>query len=356
MTAIVPETSAAADRGFCNDMLPRVSRTFAICIRLLPAELEHSVLIAYLLCRIADTIEDTTSLSGNEKAVLLAHFSKCLHPDGPDGGPLREAFAEFRDDDERLARETDTVLREFFRLPDSLQATIRPWVEEMCSGMAEFVNGPASNSAGYVTSLDTIDDLDKYCYYVAGTVGEMLTRIYGQVDPPIPSADYDRMKSLATSFGLGLQLTNIIKDVADDRERGHNYMPRQLCNAAGIEPHEVQNGQHLRESRKVVNTLVEKAQGHLCDALEYTTCVPRKQRGIRAFCLTSLFFAVKTLRLTERDDAVLDPSRKLKISRGSVQRTILTTKLIASNDFLVRAYYRWLAGPSWWSRCTAARG
>ena len=57
-----PQHSPASDSEFCNDMLPRVSRTFAICIRLLPPDLEHSVLIAYLLCRVADTIEDSTQL------------------------------------------------------------------------------------------------------------------------------------------------------------------------------------------------------------------------------------------------------------------------------------------------------
>jgi farnesyl-diphosphate farnesyltransferase len=221
--------------------------------------------------------------------------------------------------------------------------------------MAEFVSSADSDDAGFVTSLDTTEDLDRYCYYVAGTVGHMLTALFGQVTPPILEHDYERMKSLATSFGLGLQLTNIIKDVADDRERGHNYMPRQLCLIAGIEPKDVQNGKYVSESREVVRALVEKAQGHLCDALEYSMCLPRKQRGIRAFCLTSLFFAVQTLRLAEVDDTVLDPNRKLKISRSAVRRTVLTTGIIASNNTLVKAYFRMLAGSEWWSRYQATR-
>ena len=344
------EQSADADRVFCNEMLPKVSRTFAICIRLLPQELEHSVLIAYLLCRIADTVEDTTSIDRETKRRLLAHFSSCLQPDGPNAEPLREAFADFQDDDERLARETDTVLREFRRLANPKQLAIRPWVLEMCSGMAEFLGGPAAESTNCVTSLDTVEDLERYCYYVAGTVGHMLTEIFGLVQPPISEAKLDRMKSLATSFGLGLQLTNIIKDVADDRRRGHNYLPRQLCLAAGIEPQDVQDGRYLQESREVVNTLVEKAQGHLSDALEYVACLPKRQRGIRAFCLTSLFFAVKTLRLTEQDDDVLDPEKKVKITRSDVGRTILVTKLVASSNPLMKAYFRHLAGPGWWQR------
>ena len=336
-------------------MLPKVSRTFAICIRLLPPELEHSVLIAYLLCRIADTVEDTTGLNRSEKKRLLNHFSRCLQPDGTNADPLRAAFADFKDDDELLAKETDTVLREFHRLTHSQQIAVRPWVMEMCAGMAEFLEGPGAESANCVTSLETVEDLERYCYYVAGTVGHMLTEIFGLVQPPISEANLGRMKSLATSFGLGLQLTNIIKDVADDRRRGHNYLPRQLCLSAGIEPRDVQDGRYLHESRKAVNALVEKARDHLSDALEYVTCIPRRQRGIRAFCLTSLFFAVKTLRLTEKDDAVLDPTRKVKITRAEVGRTIVTTKLIASSNLLVKAYFRRLAGPAWWRQYLQTR-
>jgi farnesyl-diphosphate farnesyltransferase len=63
MTGTLVPPSAAADRAFCDAMLPKVSRTFAICIRLLPSDLEHPVLVAYLLCRVADTIEDTPDIT-----------------------------------------------------------------------------------------------------------------------------------------------------------------------------------------------------------------------------------------------------------------------------------------------------
>ena len=76
---------------------------------------------------------------------------------------------------------------------------------------------------------------------------------------------------------------------------------------------------------------------------------------MRTFCLTSLFFAVKTLRLTEKDDAVLDPNKKVKITRAEVGRTILATKLVASSNLFVKAYFRHLAGPAWWRRYKQTR-
>src|SRR3990172_4427450 len=112
----------STDRAFCRAMLPRVSRTFALCIRFLPPGLDYAVLVAYLLCRIADTIEDAVRLPAKQKRRLLAHFSRCLDEGGPDGGPLRAAIATPASDDERLAFEADRVLKEFRRLPGPQRA------------------------------------------------------------------------------------------------------------------------------------------------------------------------------------------------------------------------------------------
>jgi farnesyl-diphosphate farnesyltransferase len=346
--------TAAVDRVFCRDMLPRVSRTFAICIRLLPPELEHSVLVAYLLCRVADTIEDTTRLSPGDRHRLLAHFSVCLDEDGPDAGPLSVTFADAAADDELLAREADKVLRQFRLLPEAQRSAVRPWVKEMCSGMAEFTRVAPGETRVGSSSIGTIQDLERYCYYVAGTVGHLLTELFAQ-QSAVTRQRYARMKSLATSFGLGLQLTNIIKDVADDRRRGRSYVPRQLCLSVGITPEQVQAEDRVRESRQVLDQLIDKAKGHLCDALEYSTALPRRLFRVRAFCLTSFYFAVRTLRLAERDPRLLDPDRKLKISRAEVYRTVAATKLIAPADSLVRRYFRSLAGEAWWQRYLSHR-
>jgi farnesyl-diphosphate farnesyltransferase len=335
--------AAEADRAFCYAVLPRVSRTFALGIRLLPPRLEHSVLLAYLLCRVADTIEDSPGLPAAGKADLLAHFSRCLGPDGPAAGPLTDAFAQPRTDEERLAQAADVVLREYRRLPPAEREAIRPWVQEMCAGMAEFARRGADGSSG-LAALASLDELDRYCYYVAGTVGHLLTGLFRAHDRR-PAADrYLVLERLATSFGLGLQLTNIIKDVADDRRRGWSFVPQQLYQLAGIRPDEFQDGGHDRESREVMRILIEKARRHLRDALEYCTRLPRVQYRVRLFCLTSLYFAVRTLKLAEHDPRLLDPGHKVKITRGQVYRTVVMTHLFAPSNALVRAYFGALGG------------
>ncbi|NIM49821.1 MAG: squalene/phytoene synthase family protein [Gemmatimonadales bacterium] len=350
MTGTMVAPSSAADRALCVEMLPRVSRTFAICIRLLPAPLDYSVLVAYLLCRIADTIEDSIELAAGQKDHLLQHFSRCLDAGGPDAEPLQTAFAEPSSDHELLAREADTILREFRQLPAAQQDAVRPWVKEMSAGMAEFSRRRDDAGGKGLEALATIDELDRYCYYVAGTVGHLLTDLFHLHGRSGGARRYARLKSLATSFGRGLQLTNIIKDVADDRRRGWSFVPRQLCQVVGICPEDLQDERHREEGRRVMLALIDKTKTHLLDALDYSTTLSRTQYGIRRFCLASLYFAVRTLRLAERDKRLLDPHHKVKITRGDVYRTLAMTRFVAPSNTLVRTYFRRLAGDAWWRR------
>ena len=338
----MPGDPAAA--AFCRGILPRVSRTFALGIRLLPGDLERAVRIAYLLCRIADTIEDSADLSHEAKRRLLAHWRLSLDEGGPDAGPVAAAFAEPRTDEERLAQHADLALTEFRRLDTGEREAIRPWAQEMAAGMAEFAVRPAGGSAvGGLAAIASVADLDRYCYYVAGTVGHLLTELFRLHHARITGDRYRRLASLATSFGLGLQLTNIIKDVADDRRRGWSFVPRELCQMAGIRPEELQDAAHVGEARRVMHVLIEKARSHLADALTYSTTLPRTAYRIRIFCLTSLYFAIRTLRLAESDPRLLDPAHKVKITRGDVYRTVAVTHVVAPFDALVHRYYRALA-------------
>lgn len=337
-------THKDSDRAFCQEMLPKVSRTFALCIRFLPPHLNYAVLVAYLLCRVADTIEDAVGLSPADKDRLLAHFRRCLDEGGPDAAPLAAAFAAGSQDDEELAARADAVLREYRRLPPLQRDVIRPWVQEMCAGMAEFARRP-EGAPGELAALTSVADLDRYCYYVAGTVGHLLTGLFWLHHRHGSDRRLARLKSLATSFGLGLQLTNIVKDLADDRRRGWSFVPRQLTRSFGIDPEQMQDGANREQSRQVMELLIAKANAHLRDALDYCTELPRSQYRIRLFCLTSLYFAVRTLRRARHDPGLLEPQHKVKISRAEVYRTVFITHLVAPVDGLVRAYFRHLEGP-----------
>lgn len=331
--------TAQARRDWCRAILPRVSRTFALCIALLPEPLRRRVLVAYLLCRVADTIEDHPRLAPDAKRRWLAAWRAALDEGGPEPG-LERLFAAPADDDQRLGRDAALVLAEFRAFPPQARAAIRPWVQEMCDGMAGFA---ARGGDGGLQALEDLDELDRYCWFVAGTVGHLLTELFRLHSPRIDAARHARLRALATDFGLGLQLTNIIKDVADDRRRGWCFVPRAACAEAGLSPEALLDARHAAAARAVMERLIAKAAAHLDRALEYCLALPRADAGIRVFCLTPLFFAARTLAAARRDPRLLDPAHKVKIARAEVYRLTALCHAVAPSDAAIALAYRALA-------------
>src|SRR5437763_6843380 len=105
-------------RRFCEETLPAVSRTFALSIRILPGDLGIAVRDAYLLCRIADTIEDAPGIAAGDKASMLDDLAACFE-DSSRAGSLARRLAPITGDDAhvRLARGADLVFSDFSSLP-----------------------------------------------------------------------------------------------------------------------------------------------------------------------------------------------------------------------------------------------
>jgi len=316
-------------------MLPRVSRTFALTIRLLSPQLAYTVTVAYLLCRVADTLEDSAELPPPDRAALLARFRACLSDARLDAAPLRDAFGGATHPDRVLAREADIVLREFRRLLPAEQDAIRPGVEEMCTGMAAFVTSLAGRP-GQLRALDDVKELERYCYYVAGTVGELLTRLFVLKMPRIRQRRADRLFALSTRFALGLQVTNILQDVAADAERGVGFVPRELVSQST-------GGNGAPVAPRAPGPLVKLALDRLNDAMDYSATLPWYQYRMRLFCLAPAYLAVRTLGAVTRHGTNGSSGGKPKISRGEVRRTLAVTVAVAPFNGLLRLYYRLLA-------------
>ena len=221
-------TSAAAtrnsDHAYQAEILPDVSRTFALTIPELPDALRDVVSNAYLLCRITDTIEDEPDLSAAQKEVFWRRFVDVVEgrDDAADfarnlGASLSSSTTASEHD---LVANTARVVRITRGLRAAQRRSLERCVRIMSRGMAEFQQ--RDTSAG----LNDMAQVDRYCYHVAGVVGEMLTELF--CDYSVEMNDRrDELLHLAVSFGQGLQMTNILKDIWEDRR------PRCVLAAAG---------------------------------------------------------------------------------------------------------------------------
>jgi farnesyl-diphosphate farnesyltransferase len=327
--------SVRLDEVYQDQILPHVSRTFALTIPQLPDGLRAPVTSAYLLCRIADTIEDEPALSPAETLAFLQGFSAVLAGQGT-AGPLAREIAG-RLSDRTLAAERDLVsnmervVRVMARFNEPQRAAIQRCVELMCYGM------PCFQFSASLNGLATSNDLDDYCYYVAGVVGEMLTELFCDYSPDI-ARHRPALSALAASFAQGLQMTNILKDVWEDRSRGACWLPQDVFARHGVilaqvssEPFDPRFGEAYRE-------LIGVAHAHLRNALDYTLLIPGRETGIRRFCLWAVGLAVLTLRKIERHPR-FTAGAEVKVSRSAVAMTRLFTDAAGRSDSMLRLLF-----------------
>ena len=318
-----------------NHLLLGVSRTFALTIPQLPPALCETISNGYLLCRIIDTIEDDPALSAEQKHVFADQFVQVVA-----GEYAAEAFAQQLAP--LLSEATIPAEHELIQLcPKVIRIThgfeplqrdaLHSCVHTMAEGMIYYQKMDTRHG------LSSLAEMEKYCYYVAGVVGEMLCKLFCAYSPEI-NQHHDRLMKLAVAFGQGLQMTNILKDIWDDQQRGACWLPQDVFSRHGFDLADLKPGVSHRGFEQGLDELIAIAFDCLQQALAYTLLVPRKESGIRNFCFWAIGMAELTLRKIQQNKNFTD-SQQVKISRRSVRLTIAASKLAVNNDRLLQALF-----------------
>ena len=316
------------------DILPAVSRTFALSIRFLPGTLGRAVMTAYLLCRIADTIEDDGATDAARKEELFDAFRRAL-----DDESAAAAFPPFARDvggdraHVELLRHTDAVCMLLRSLPPRTRERVVHWVAEMVTGMKKFV---ALYPDGI--RIQTLAEYREYCYYVAGTVGCMLTELWREHAPSVGARQYAELWERCQKFGEALQTVNILKDIAWDAEHENAiYIPARSLAEHGSGHDTLLSAAHLERNKAAVAAFIDLAWQDLDEALEYLYRVPRRAIAIRAFCVLPLLYAYATLRDLAASRSMLRAGGSVKISRSEVRSLMVFGLGFMCSNTLLRA-------------------
>jgi phytoene/squalene synthetase len=287
---------------FYQAHLDRVSRSFAFCIQALASPLRGWVSLAYLMCRVLDTVEDSPwqnralrdevyaefegFLSARPAAAVVQAWSQKFPPTIPEGEKL-------------LLKDAYPLFKDLHGLPAGAKLSLQSAIFKMYRGMRHYAN--TQDSAGSLKLKDLVD-ANRYCYFVAGVVGELLTGLvleYRQEFRPGP----EFMKN-AFHFGLFLQKVNLLKDQRGDEKEGRFLVPNRQVMLASLR---------------------ENARG----AIDYITALPTDEKGYRTFCAWSLFLGAASLPFIEQAYQENDGS---KIPRSATQEILSAIVEIAQNN------------------------
>lgn len=239
--------TSAADRAQLEHILRAGSRTFFFASRALPRRMREPTLALYAFCRKADdSVDDVRSSEAAHAAVaaLRARIERVYS-----GAAL-----------------DDVVERCFARTVHELGIPRRE-LDLLAEGMQWDAEG---------RRYQTLDEVRAYALRVAGTVGVMMTHLMGPTDPAV----LERARDL----GIGMQLTNIARDVGADARVGRLYLPLEWLEESNLDPDAfLQSPTPSAAVRSNVERLLRAADVHYARADEGIAHLPRDCRiAIRA--------------------------------------------------------------------------
>lgn len=238
-------------------LLVGTSRTFAAAIPLLEEQLAAQVTVAYLLLRIADTFEDADAWPVSRRIEALTSFEEALARCS--SGPLA-APPGFDGAHQELMASTPLVMEALAAFPTDAREVIASHVTRTVVGMREFL---ANAKGARGVELSSAEELFRYCYIVAGIVGELLTELFLLRTSSLRSVEAG-LRAEAAAFGEALQLVNILKDRERDAAEGRRFIPE------GAEPSAILSRARTDCERAQVYTSLLEQGGASAGILAFT--------------------------------------------------------------------------------------
>ncbi|ASJ21946.1 squalene synthase [Brachyspira hampsonii] len=308
-------------------LLDLVSRSFALTIPLLDKNKKNKVEVQYLLARIIDTIEDS-SHTAEDKETLITAFINILKTENIDNlENFKNVVIEhsINENDKVLIENIDVVLKSFFTFKQEIKNMSISYLREMGYGMIYYQDHVIS----------TFEDLDDYCYYVAGTVGLYLTELTKILD----NLELDREK--AKSLGRFLQKVNIIKDAKLDYGEKRVFWPLSLFENENPAPY-FEDGAYMDKSMEILVKMIESAMSEFRNSIEYIMTIEKKAIGYRHFCLVATLMGYETIKLMKSNynifmgETVKIPRKNTLEIAAKVKADFYTNKRL--EDLLEKAF------------------
>ena len=330
-----------------RDLLKQVSRLFYTTLAVVPAGVRDQVSLAYLFARAADTIADTELIDRPRRLEYLGQLKGQFADDQivwPQIQNIQRAVGPLQQDSaERVLLERlDECFRLFLDFSREDRRRIQRLMTTLTQGMEMDLSVFPGKSVEDLVALKTLADLDRYTYYVAGCVGEFWTDLMCAHRKALASWDVRRMSEVGVRFGKGLQLTNIVKDLAHDLQKGRCYVPDAMLDEAGLRPRDLLEQKNLPRFQPLLGKLVRMAAEHLDQGWLYTMAIPRYETRLRLACMWPILSAGESLRLVLSSPDLLNPAVKVKIPRSRVYQIMALTTGTFACGYVGTAYWGWL--------------
>jgi len=283
----------------CRTIAQREAKNFYYSFRVLPERKRNAMCAVYAFMRRADDISDDESMPVAKRHEVMSQWLEAW----------REARRSDVSDEPVFVALNDTQKR--FAIPDAL-------LEDLVRGTTMDLE-PRAQAENELQAFATFDELYRYCYLVASVVGLVCIRIFGYTD--------SRAEKLAEETGVAFQLTNILRDVKEDSERGRIYLPLDLLHEFGVSVERVKMlaGGAMMEAneRALLRALGSRAEEYYASADRLLPLIDADSRAA-LWVLVTIYHRL-LLRISQADSdvftqriSVSTPAKLAILAQGAV--------------------------------------
>jgi farnesyl-diphosphate farnesyltransferase len=313
-----------------TQLLRDTSRSFFLTVRVLPKAVRGQIGLAYLLARATDTVADTDVVPVAHRIEVLAAIRSRLLGESNFVPGLVEFASSSNSSatpaERQLLARLNVALRELDAVKTDDRDDIRWVLDIITRGQMLDLERFACAAPGRPLALGDDAALDDYTWRVAGCVGEFWSRLTRRHLFAGLKMDKAAFFSDGRRFGQGLQLVNILRDVPRDLRNGRCYFPEPALTAVGLAPRDLMDPSVEARFRPVYNLWVARAVAHLEAGWRHVNTLPAGAVRMRLAEAWPVLLGARTLRLL-RTGPVLDPARRIKVSRDDVRDVMIESLL-----------------------------
>jgi len=243
-----------------------------------------------------------------KKEPLLRKFDQIMDQDG---WTFNENGPDEKDRD--LLVHFDCVIREFKEVKPAYRDIILDITKKMGDGMADYCNNAEHNLNG----VNTIKDYELYCHYVAGLVGEGLTRLF--VESGLANPALIKRPELSEAMGQFLQKTNIIRDIKEDFDDKRRFYPKEIWSKYVTNFDELFDPKNIKKALGCSSEMVLNSLRHADECLFYMAGI--KDQSVFNFVAIPQAMAIATLELVFQNPDIF--KKNVKITKGDACQLML---------------------------------